>query len=124
MRVRCGRGFNNINPVCDVMSETARFRHDYSAQGLPLSDSDPTAREVLDAVSDDTPPADQAVLNADFEAWLETPDDRHRRVAEKLASGLNTADVGRLRGVTRAAIHSAEGPLAAYEEFHGEDSTR
>jgi hypothetical protein len=58
------------------MSARSRFRHEYSIASLPLSDADPTAREVLDAVSDDTSPADQAVLNTDFEAWLETMDER------------------------------------------------
>ncbi len=66
-------------------------------------------------------PDDQAVLNVDFAAWLETLDDRHREVAEELAAGFNTADVGRQRGVTPAAIYLVRKDLiASWEAFHGE----
>jgi hypothetical protein len=51
----------------------------------------------------DASPADQAALDVDFAEWLATMGDRRREVAELPASGLNTTDAGRLRGVTRAA---------------------
>ncbi len=122
MRVRCGRGLTNPEPIRDVMSSRTRFRHRYSIASMPLSDREDANPEILDAMRGEGSPADQAVVNVDFEEWLETLDDRRREIAEKLASGLNTVDVGRQRGVTRAAIHWVRKDLiASWDEFHAGD---
>jgi hypothetical protein len=97
------------NPINDVMSPT--FRHGHSL-GPPREDE-----------WTDGSPAQQAILNADFAAFLDTLDDRRRAVAELLASGFSTADVGRMRGVTRSAIHyDRKDLIAAWREFFGDDS--
>ena len=119
MRVRCGRGLTNPEPIRDIMSARARFRHGYRINSLPVGEEE-TAPEVADAMGEEDSPADRAVLNADFEAWLETLDGTRREVAELLASGLNTVDVGKRRGVTRARIHQLRCDLIAeWERFHG-----
>ena len=42
--------------------------------------------------------------------------------AEDLASGLNTANIARQRGVTRAAIYRVrKNPIESWEEFTGEE---
>ena len=121
MRVRCGRGLTNPEPMRDVMSARARFRHGYRVASIPLSDREEADPEILDAMHGEDSPADAAALNVDFDEWLGTLDDRRRGIAEQLASGLNTVDIGKLRGVTRAAIHNARVELrASWEEFQGD----
>ena len=123
-RVRSGGRLVGMNTVKDVMSPTARFRHGHTINSLPLSETEDTAREVLDALQGDTSPADQAVVNADFEAWLETLDDYRRDVATKLSAGLNTVDVARTRGVTRARIAQVRVQLIeAWAQFSGDRGT-
>lgn len=96
------------HPVNDVMSPAGRAGHCVG---------EPRESEWVDEDS----PADQAIVNVDFEAWLESLDDRRREVATALASGYNTADMGRQRGVTRAAIYLVRKDLiASYEKFHGD----
>ena len=55
----------------------------------------------------------------DYEAWLDELDDYRRDVAEKLAAGLNTVEVARTRGVSRARIAQIRVQLIKeWERFH------
>ena len=121
-RVRCGRGLTNINPARDVLSQVARFTHRHVISTLPTGD-DETAPEVIEALRDHRSPADQAVMRTDYEAWIERLDDYRRDVAEKLASGLNTADVAKTRGVSRARIAQIRVQLIReWERFNGSEA--
>ncbi len=107
------------------MSARCRFREDYFVNSLPVSADDPTAPEGIKSMRDDTSPADQAVLTVDFEAWLATQEGRPRKIAEQLASGLNTVEVARLHGVTRTRIWQIRERLReSWEDMFGENSTR
>jgi hypothetical protein len=108
--VRSGRGLVGQPSINDVMSPRARFRHGFHSVG------EPREHERTDNAS----PAEQAVANVDFGEWLNTLDEKRREIASALASGLNTADVGRQRGVTRAAIYLDRLALKdSWDEFHG-----
>jgi len=113
-KVRSGGRLLGFHPIRDVMSPTARFRHKHHVDSLPIGRED-TAPEIIDALRDDASPADQAVVNADFEAWLDTLEGRQRAIAEQLASGFNTVEVGRLQGVSRARINQLR--LVLLEEW-------
>ena len=72
---------------------------------MPLSDREETNPEILIAMGEEeSSPADQAVLRLDFAEWLDTLEGSRRETAELLASGLNTVDVGKHRGVAGARI--------------------
>ena len=63
-------------------------------------------------------------FRVDLEAWLVTLDERHRTVAQQLASGLNTLDVSKLHGVTRGRISQLREELIdAWERFQGDETT-
>jgi len=103
-QVRSGRRLGGAQPIRDIMSATCRFREEYRINSLPIGRED-AAPEINDALRYEDSPADQAVVNVDFQAWLDTLDGRQREIAEQLASGYNTVEVGRLQGVSRARIH-------------------
>jgi hypothetical protein len=98
------------NPISDVMSPT--FRHGH-ALGLPRE------REWTDGSA-----AEQAILNVDFQVFLDMLDERLRAVAELLASGFSTVDVGKMPGATRSAIHYVRKDLIeAWIELFSLEST-
>jgi hypothetical protein len=121
-RVRSGGRLVGMHPVGDVMSPTARFRHDYSVGSLPLSE-EPAAPEIVDALSDDGgSPAELAAFRIDLEEWLSRLDQRHRTVAKQLLSGLNTVEVARLHKVTRTMIYHLRCDLLDdWQRFHNEE---
>lgn len=109
--VRSDRRLVGQPPVRDVMSPARRHGHNVG---------EPREHERVTQ-----PETDQAELSVDLEEFLGTLDDRRREIAEQLAAGYNTADVGRLRGVTRAAIYLVRKDLIeAWEEFQGETDLR
>ena len=108
--VRSERFFVGQSPANDVMSPRAQFRHGHRSVG------EPREHERADNAS----PAEQAASNVDFREWLQTLDGKRREIVLALTSGLNSADVGRLRGVTRAAIYLDRLDLKeSWDEFHG-----
>jgi hypothetical protein len=106
--VRGGGRLVGQQPIRDVMSPARRHGHCVG---------EPREHERVEPSS-----ADQVAVSVDLEEWLATLDPRRREIAEQLVSGLNTADVGRRRGVTRAAIYLVPKDLiAAWEEHFGEE---
>jgi hypothetical protein len=124
-RVRCGGRLVGMQPVRDVMSDTARFRHKYRVGSLPLSDAEDANPEITDALRDASSPADEATFRVDLEAWLDGLDERREAVARQLASGLNTVEVARLHGVTRGRISQLrEDLINSWERFNNDHMTR
>jgi len=120
-KVRSGGRLVGFHPIRDVMSPTSRFRHGHRVDSLPIGREE-TAQEIVDALVDDASPADQAVVNVDVEAWLDTLDDRQRTIACNLASGLNTVEVARIHGISRARIHQLRLVLMKeWRRFHTGD---
>ncbi len=108
--VRSGRGLVGQPSINDVMSPRARFHHGLHSVGEPR-DHERT---------DNTSPVEQAATNVDFGEWLNTLPAKRREIALALTSGLNSTDVGKLRGVTRAAIYLDRlGLKDSWDEFHG-----
>jgi len=121
-QVRCGRGLTNINPVRDIMSATARFRYAYRLDSLPLSDREDVAPEVIEAMRDDTSPAEAAMFRVDLEQWLAGLDERPRQIVGELVSGFNTVEVARLHRVSRMRIFQLRRELVDnWQSFQGEE---
>lgn len=73
-----------------------------------------------DMTSSETDPADEAVVRADYEAWLAQLPPRLHRVAMLLGTGLNTVEVAKIIGCTRGNISGIRQQLNAdYQLFHG-----
>lgn len=118
-KVRSGGRLVGMHPVGDVMSPTARFRHDYAIGSFPVGD-EPAAPEIADALENDgDSPATLAAFRVDLEEWLGGLGQRHRTVAKQLLSGLNTVEVARLHKVTRTTIYHIRCDLRNdWEWFH------
>jgi len=120
-QVRCGRGLTNINPVQEVLSATARFRHGYQVNSLPLSERDDIAPELIEAMRDDTSPADEATFRVDLEEWLSGLDKRRQEIVGQLVSGWNTVEVARLHRISRMRIFQLRRELVDdWQSFQGE----
>lgn len=104
--VNSGRKLTGLGRIHDVMSRVAQHEHGHDVESIPLSGEDPVNPAVLNALRDhrEPSPADQAILNADYEAWLDTLDSRRRKVAQELAGERTNTEVGDLNGVSRGRI--------------------
>jgi DNA-binding NarL/FixJ family response regulator len=112
--VGSGRTLAGRFSTTDVMSRACRAKRGFWMRSLAAADEDDGpafAEELRDekAVS----PADEGSTRIDFAAWLALLDDRRRQVAEELAAGLNTVDVARRHGVSRARVHQHRKELRA-----------
>ena len=111
----------------DVMSRANRTQHNYQIAQLPTSDDEETAGEVRKALRlRGTNPAEQAILNVDYEAFVATLTDKERGVMESLKAGLNLSDIARQRGISHAAVQDMRKTLARKwdEHFHDEPRSR
>ncbi len=69
--------------------------------------------------------AAEAILNADYEAFLETLTDKERELTESLRSGLNMSDVARMRGTSNAAVQDMRKTVARkWDEYFQEAEER
>lgn len=109
-----GRRFAGRVPVQDVLSDQGQRRRGQFATSLPLGDDDRVAQEVRDSLRHCAAgPAEEAILSADYEAFLATVTDKERSLAETLRSGLSMADVARACGISNAAVQDMRKTLAS-----------
>jgi hypothetical protein len=119
--VRSGGRLVGRQPVRDVMSATARFRQQYAIHSLPLSERDATAPEVIEALREETSPAEEATFRADLEAWLAILDERERAIVTHLREGHSTVEVARLHRVSRMRIYQLRlGLVKKWDQLHEE----
>jgi hypothetical protein len=114
--VKSGHGVTGYAPINDVMSPRCRHRRGHSVQSISPPDDDEmcsgNGRSLRDHREPD--PADEAQARIDHEERMKKWTPEQREIAEALASGMNSAEVGRERGVTRTMIwHHREAMKAA-----------
>lgn len=101
-RYLCGHRLTGMQPARDVLSAVCRHRHGVGVQSLTESEDGAAAPEVLDALIDrKAAPAEVACFHLDLAEFLDGLDERQRSLALDLASGLNTVETARQRGVSR-----------------------
>ena len=123
--IASGRRLVGAEPVTDVMSMTARWKHGVSVtlfphtNAVPIQDlhGDPHGQETCDALeerlADDaqTPVPDQAAFRIDFPEWLRTLTLRERTMAKAMMRDERTNDLSRKFGVTPGRISQIRGDL-------------
>jgi hypothetical protein len=117
--VRSGRRIAGKVPLRDALSSDSQQRHDYQITFLPHADDEAVAGEVRDALAHRVPgPAEEAIFNLDYEAWLDSLTQTQRQVARDLQAGLNLTEIAQQRGVSRAAVQQVASRLRqSYEAF-------
>jgi hypothetical protein len=104
--VKNGRRVCGKEPIDDVMSTRAQYKHGFLVQSLPQYETGDKDNEALDALRDNTrtPPPEQVAFRLDFPAWRQTRTERDRRVIDELMRGERTKDVSRRHGLTAGRI--------------------
>lgn len=102
---RSGRRVCGQEKAKDALSPRAqqiyRFKvGEFSAFSVPSSD--PFSEALRDNTQ--TPVSDQVAFRLDFPAWLQTFDQRCRRIIEAMASGERTQDLAAMFGVSGSRI--------------------
>jgi hypothetical protein len=103
--VRAGRRVCGREWARDVLSPSAQRRHHFAVECLPdfsTLGSNPLAEALVDNTQ--TPPPEQAAFRLDFPAWLQTRNERDRRLAEDLMTGERTQDVSTKFGLSPARV--------------------
>jgi hypothetical protein len=111
--VRSGRRLCGQEKGKDALSPLAQTRHNFVVEKLPdfsTLSSNPFAEALADNTV--TPPAEQAAFRIDFPAWLATLGARNRDIAEDMALGHRTQDLGRKYGVGPSRVSQLR------REFH------
>ncbi len=92
--VRSGRRLCGQEKAKDVLSPLAQRRHGFATSPLPHY-STLSGNPLEDALADNTvsPVPEQVAFRIDFPDWLQTYDERRRRVIEDLMLGQRTLDV-------------------------------
>ena len=124
-QVRDGRRVGCSLNIKDVSSEYCQQRKGVSVQSLHhWDDQEQVWQEML--VEDKTAtPAELAASRVDFPDWLQTLDQRDRKVALKLGEGESTSRVARLFRISAARVSQLRRELSeAWEAFHGELDVR
>jgi hypothetical protein len=124
--VRAGKLLGRNESRRDLLSRFAREKADYFVTSLPHADDEEAASEVRDSLADRlASPAEEAITNVDYQAWLTGLSEKQREVALGLADGLNPTDIAHKRGVSKASVQQIQNTLARkWEEFHGETPSR
>ena len=133
--IASGRRLVGAEPVTDVMSMTARWKHGVSVtlfphtNAVPIQDlhGDPHGQETCDALeerlADDTqtPVPDQAAFRIDFPLWLRTLSLRERKMVKAMMRDERTNDLSRTFGVSAGRISQIRGDLRkSWTGFCGE----
>ncbi len=117
--VRSGRGINGGNSR-DVMSVRCKVKNGIKKLALPQTDREAANPAGLDALRDDSSPADLAALNIDYEVWLDTLDMYPMHVMELARVGESQTDIAEIFGVSRTRIFQLrEQARASYEKRFG-----
>lgn len=119
----------------DVLSSLAQLRHGFAVETLACSPSGhhgelysrPHGQDRLDAFEERlrnntvTPPPDAAAFRIDFPRWLAGLGRRNRRIAEAMALGENTQELGRRFQLSPGRISQLRREFhLAWQRFHGE----
>jgi DNA-directed RNA polymerase specialized sigma24 family protein len=97
----------------DALSRKGRRRNGHFVTSLPHSDEDEVAGEVRDAMrARAAGPAEQAILKADYEAFLDSLPPKQRKVTEALEAGLSMSEIAEQRGVSNAAVQDCRKTVA------------
>jgi hypothetical protein len=120
--VRCGRRVAGAEKAKDVMNPLTQQRHGFVVEKLP-DHSTLTANPLTDALCDNTmtPPPDAAAFRIDFPEWMDSLQDRDRRLATKLMIGERTLDTARRFRMSPARVSQLRRELSQdWARFHGE----
>jgi len=97
----------------DVLSRKGGRKNGHSVVALPHSESEVTTKEIRNAMRHrGSGPAEQAILQADYEAFLNSLPPKQREVMEALGSGLSMADIAAQKGVSHASVQDARKAVA------------
>jgi DNA-binding NarL/FixJ family response regulator len=97
----------------DVFSRKASRKTGHSVTSLPHSEHDKVTGKVRAAMrSRTTGPAEQAILNADYEEFLDSLTPKQREITKALESGLNLPEIAEQRGVSTQAIQDCRKAVA------------
>jgi hypothetical protein len=110
---RCGRRLCGQEKGKDALSPVAQTRHNFVVEKLPdysTLSSNPFAEALADNTQ--TPPPEQAAFRIDFPDWLSTLGARNRDIAEDMALGHRTQELGRKYGVCPSRVSQLR------REFH------
>jgi hypothetical protein len=102
---RSGRQVCGQEKAKDVLSPRAQKIHRFAVGTLPVF-STLTVNPFAEALADNTktPVDEQVAFRLDFPAWLQTYDERHRRIIEGMGSGERTSDLADTFGISSARI--------------------
>jgi len=123
-QVRTGRQVGGQLNVLDVGSLYCQRNKKFRLQRLDRYDPEDSCWHEAVVEDHRTPVADQVWFRIDFPAWLQTLPRRHRRIAEKLATGHRTTDVARRFHLSIARVSQLRREFhRSWLAFHGEDTT-
>jgi RNA polymerase sigma factor (sigma-70 family) len=111
----------------DVLSRKGRGKNGHFVTSLAHSEDEEVAAEVRDAMrSRGAGPAEQAIVNADYEAFLDSLSPKQREITEALETGMNLPEIAEQRGVSASAVQDCRKTIArkwteraGYEESLG-----
>lgn len=107
--VRAGKKIGRSPDAEDVLNQTG----EHSVRYLPHHQEDKAAKEAHAAVRSRLPdPADEAISDLDYRAFLDSLSPNDRNLAESLVAGQNMSDVAKERGVSHQAIHDRRKKMA------------
>jgi hypothetical protein len=119
-RVRELRRFAGKVHAQDALSQESRQRDGYLVTSLSRPEKE-VAPEVRSAMRHRSPgPAEVAIANADWEAFLKSlPDDRYRDLARGLVDGYTLKEIAARRGVSAESVRQLTDRLQQkYVAFH------
>lgn len=123
-QTRDGRQVGGRLNCHDVSSRYCRNRRGITMYHLEQFDSTSGGWKQILVEDRSSTPADIVAIRLDFQSWLNTLSQRHRRIAEMLSTGETTQAVAKLFKVTSGRVSQFRSQLkAAWEAFQGESST-
>lgn len=120
---RAGRRVGAKLNVRDVCSPACRSRKGVRVERLDRYDEQHGAWHELLVEDRTCTPSELAASRIDFDTFLNSLSHRNRRIAETLASGESTSEVGQIFQLSKARVSQLRSELLrAWQDFQGENA--